>query len=487
MRFLSLRKMSAIFLTAALAAGTAFTLSACHQKDEVALTVNGTNIPSGIYMFYVIQAEQTARNTVDSNNASADVSSTASVNYQAQTVSGESFDNWANAQALESACEYAIVEQEFTADGLSLSSDDTSQIDTTVDEMWNGYTDSSTGMQYSGESATYTQNGVSKDTFTTCYTNAYKRNMLFDHIYGSGGTQAVSQSDLLTAMDQDYVLADVLEVDFSTYDPSTGSTTALSDADKSTKLALLQDCETALQNGMSFSDVQTSFNNNQSPLTGASMDSSTTSTDSSTTSTDSSATSTDSSAASTASDSTDVSAPSVSSTAINPTDSTAYQLAHPLQALADPDSSAVTDDTTSTTPAISATDDSSAIVSDDSGTSSGDTVASPLDPNAQVFGSSATSNPFTYFDQIHAMSPGDINLFSNLSDMYLLVVREDITQDPYYIQPGVLGNTVLHAMKDSEFNTSISDAVQKATIVQNHFVMDNYTPNKVNHNTSAAS
>ena len=50
---------------AVLAACMMLTLAACHQKDEVVMTIDGVEISSGLYLMYMMNATDQFRSGID--------------------------------------------------------------------------------------------------------------------------------------------------------------------------------------------------------------------------------------------------------------------------------------------------------------------------------------------------------------------------------------------------------------------------------------
>ena len=193
-----LKKSIAIILTLVFV----LTLTACHSKDEVALTIEGIDIKTGLYLNALVDCDSDARMVVDEQLSKNEESGTTSeeTDYYSQKVDGLEFTEYVKMKALERCKEFAFY-QKLANDGtIKLTDEEIANAETYAEQYWDYY----------GYGYLYGANGISVESFKkvmlySAYSNAY-----FMHIYGKGGEKEVAQSVIKKNMIDNYALAYVL-------------------------------------------------------------------------------------------------------------------------------------------------------------------------------------------------------------------------------------------------------------------------------------
>lgn len=90
--------------------------------------------------------------------------------------------------------EYIAIEQKFSEMGLTMSELDKASVEQTAEQYWTGFR----------LEETYTANGVSRESFILAQENMVKKSMIFNAIYGEGGTDPVPEEELKTKFSTDY-------------------------------------------------------------------------------------------------------------------------------------------------------------------------------------------------------------------------------------------------------------------------------------------
>lgn len=248
-----LKKIAAGLMAAALLVSVA----ACHPKDETAMTIGNVKITSALYMCALIQADSEGRNKVDElNNSTGDstTSSSTSVDYYSQKIDDTAFADWVKNRAEEVCKEYAAYETRFEEAGLSLDEEILEQIDTYSDLYWNQY----------GYSTIYGENGVGYETYKKFFTYSYKAEKYFMSVYGPEGTDPVPDEEIKASFLENYVAAQALTGSYTTTD-SSGSSTALTDEEKTALKEKFEGYAQRLREGESFETIY--VEQNSSPLT----------------------------------------------------------------------------------------------------------------------------------------------------------------------------------------------------------------------------
>ncbi len=174
-------------------------LSACHPKGETAISAGDIKITSAMYSYYLVMADMEAQDYVSQNfDTSAE-----GFDYMKQTIDGKSYSDYVKDLALQN-CLAAIAYQKLCADnGLELSTDDIANAEYNAQYNWYYY-----GYQYGyqyGYNSFLPLNGISLDTYTAVTKINYYGDVYFKHLYDEGGEKAVSEEDLQSALDENYI------------------------------------------------------------------------------------------------------------------------------------------------------------------------------------------------------------------------------------------------------------------------------------------
>lgn len=209
-----LKRTACIILSLVLCLGC---LSACHQKDEVAISFgegkNKVEITSAMYICNLIQAYENAANKVDqAKQADADDSadSEETTDYLKEKVDGKDFTKYVEDKAMEEIYKYAAVQSYIKENGVEMTDDEKSQVEQYAATYWTGY----------GYSTVYEKNGVSYDTFEKFMANSNQEYVYFNSLYGEDGEKEVSKKKISANLKKHYVPVNV--VSFAKTDSTTG-------------------------------------------------------------------------------------------------------------------------------------------------------------------------------------------------------------------------------------------------------------------------
>lgn len=194
-----LKKALAIFLALAITSS----LSACHPKDEVAISLDDYKLTSAMYSYFLVMADSEAKGII-ADSGEYDISA-ANFNYYNQDIDGKSFEDYVKDVALENCKKFLAYEKLCGENGLVLSDEQISNAESMADENWNYY----------GYGAIFEQNGISFETYKKLLINSFKADLYFDSIYNEGGAKEVSTEDIQTTMDENYVAVYLLLKDYS--------------------------------------------------------------------------------------------------------------------------------------------------------------------------------------------------------------------------------------------------------------------------------
>ena len=195
------RGILTILCGALIAAGA----SSCGNSTGYALTVDGQDIRAGIYILKQQEALNEASEKLSEENPDLDLTAE-DFDMKAQTIEGIGAEEWIKNKTIEKCREYVAAGKLFDSYGLSLSAEKKSEINSSVNSMWteeNMYAQYFYGVDKFGDY--YESLGVGEQSYKDVSTASAKQTQLFDHIYGEGGTEAVSSDEIISKLSEDYI------------------------------------------------------------------------------------------------------------------------------------------------------------------------------------------------------------------------------------------------------------------------------------------
>lgn len=252
-----LKKSAALLLCAVML----FSFASCRTENENAVVYsdadgNSVEVRSALYILYAMDAmseyqseysEQTTTTTVaESETDTAAGEETTTVNYANTSLDDKTYNEWVQDRALELCSEYAFVEIEYEKAQLSFTEDQTSSVKSTVDQYW------------SSNEKLYTKNGVAKSTLKLYIDNMQKKQALFDHYYGEGGSKEIPMDNIKSYLTENCLLVQFLSYSLQGYD-SSGNTTSPTDEEKAEYKELLNGYVTRLNAGEDYAKVRAEY------------------------------------------------------------------------------------------------------------------------------------------------------------------------------------------------------------------------------------
>lgn len=153
------------------------------------MTIDGTDIPAGVYLLMQYQAYLSAAQELEN----------ASDNVLTSEIEGQKGSDWIHAETLENLKQYVYTDKKFAEKGLSFTEEEQNSMNTQVDQIW------------SYNEAVLTANGVGKESYRKAYENDQKYSKLRE-AYGDDPVNAVSDEDAKAYMDETYVRVHVLSL-----------------------------------------------------------------------------------------------------------------------------------------------------------------------------------------------------------------------------------------------------------------------------------
>ncbi len=204
----TVKKLVAALLCAVLLLGC---FAGCHEKGATVATVTldkkEYNVPAGVYLTMLINADSEARSKV-AEALQKEEKDTEDINYSKQKITADDkkeykFYDYVIMRAKEMVSEYLVTAYMFDKYELKLSDENKSAMEQYVSYQW----------AYNGNAYLFEPNGVSYDSFEDYMrVNMYYRSDIFDYFYGEKGEKAPAKSDIEKALKEHFTSANLLEI-----------------------------------------------------------------------------------------------------------------------------------------------------------------------------------------------------------------------------------------------------------------------------------
>lgn len=214
----SLKKIAAGLSAFAVAAGSFGCTPSVGSGSQTALTADGYEVKSGIFIYYTMQAYDEAVSVISEKNEGATPTLKEVKNAYIDEV--ESTD-WIQDKAADYCKAFAAVKKEYDNIGGQLSAEDKEEAAQMAEYYFNGDERNSL-------------NGISLDSMKEIAENSYKEEQIFQHYYGFEGEKGCSETELKDYFDENF--ARVEYVTISLKDPE-GNALSEDDARKVRKMA----------------------------------------------------------------------------------------------------------------------------------------------------------------------------------------------------------------------------------------------------------
>lgn len=236
----TIKSMIAILLAGCIA----LSLTACHGKDEIALTINDTPIKSALYLNALLECDSEAKQRVDEQLAESETTETTEeTDYYSQELDGMSYVEYVESKTIDRCKEYVFYQELVDEGKIKLTEEEQTEAETYADYYWN---------YYSGISTLYEANGVSLETYKKAYIYSYYSNAYFQSLYGEGGEKEVKKSTIKETLTEKYVLV---------YTLSTSYTDETTDDEKKAAKSTFKNYVSRLEDGEAFKNIYNEYNN----------------------------------------------------------------------------------------------------------------------------------------------------------------------------------------------------------------------------------
>ena len=175
----NLRKIAAAAISVALSASMYGCTPAIGSGSKTAMTVDGYDVPAGLFIYYTLQGYSEASNVLQTKNGTAptvDDLKNANIDEIDST-------DWIQNKATKYCKDFVAVQREFDAIGGELTSDEKSEA-----EQMASY--------YYAQDPRLEENGVGMETMKLMALSSYKEQKVFEYYYGFDGEKGCSEEEL---------------------------------------------------------------------------------------------------------------------------------------------------------------------------------------------------------------------------------------------------------------------------------------------------
>lgn len=181
----------------------ALAVTGCHEKGEIAVTIEDIEFTSAYYMCALMNADSTAKAMVQEAKSAEE--QTEEIDYYSEKIEGKKFVNWVEDTAVDNLKKIAAYKLLCKEAKIELSEEEITNAESYASYYWNDY----------GYSAYYTINGVGQETYYQYVKDAYLSGLYFEHIYGKDGEKEVAADKVAEAIYKDFIIANVLQISFA--------------------------------------------------------------------------------------------------------------------------------------------------------------------------------------------------------------------------------------------------------------------------------
>ena len=452
----NIKKITAV----AAAAAVMSSMTACGENTTWGATIDGSDIPAGIFIYYLQSAYYSAQSKLNEENsassdaiASADGTTTTAAVFSSQ-IDGKDAKTWIYDEATKSMQEYAAIEAKFTELGLTITADEKDAAKVYCDQIWD----------YAGEY--YTKMGISEKSYTSLYLNSQKRDKVFKTIYSEGGEYAVSDDEIKTYLDENYAMINYIAMELKD-----GSGNLLKSDGKAEMMSMAESYVERYKNGEDFDALNAEYTAYYDNLKAAAAEEAANAAADEAETETSTAEVTPSDAEAALEDNADEitdSAETTEATEASTEDTAeADETADIAEETAEADS-ATTEEAAETTETSA---DSSAEETSDSG--------EQISSNKTVIEKSGTTPDSAVVSKVFdEMQKGDIWIIeSSDSETYYIVLKMDVLEtDEYFLSAK---DSLLYEMKSEDFDALITQWTEAQNVVKNQDAYKRYDPKKL--------
>jgi hypothetical protein len=236
--------------TAAILAAAMITLTACGANTRFAGTVDGEDIPAGVYIYQ----EMTA--FYDAYSLQSEEDMTAGTPLLDSVIEDIPARQWIADETLKKLREYAAINKKFADLGLDYTTDEYGMtmddvVDESIDYSWD-----------SNIAPTLMPYGISKESYRQVQLNAVKRDQLFEYYYGPGGEKEVPEAEIKKYLTDNFAHIDYFEMPLKDAEGN-----LLKSDGKAERMAMAEDYIARAKGGEDFNDIMKQYEDWYTDLT----------------------------------------------------------------------------------------------------------------------------------------------------------------------------------------------------------------------------
>ena len=213
----------------------------CGNTTAYPLNIDGVDVRAGIYIMNQQDALSAAQSKLKEEQPDLDTSAE-DFDIRKQTIEGIGAEEWIKNKTFELCRQYVATEKMFEEAGLTLSSEDLSEIKAQVNSLWteeNMYAQYIFGVDIVGEY--YESIGVGQESYSDLMKKDKKSEALFNYYYGENGIEKPDEKEIEAKVLERYFAASYI-----VFDAEVGGETAQERLDR-------------LNNGESFESVYKTY------------------------------------------------------------------------------------------------------------------------------------------------------------------------------------------------------------------------------------
>jgi len=196
-------------LAVALALVMVLSMAACtiHEKNEIAVTIDGEDYTTAYYMCALLNAKSEGMGLVSEEDLTEDEKSgKKEIDYFSKKIEDKKFSEWVEDRAIEIIKENAVYKKLIMGAKIKITDEQKADIQNAADITW--YGDASG--QYPASYEYFEMNGVSKKTFDQFRMDSAYYEIYFTHLYGEGGEKEIPAKEVMKEIKENYILAQIL-------------------------------------------------------------------------------------------------------------------------------------------------------------------------------------------------------------------------------------------------------------------------------------
>lgn len=256
-----MRKILTSVVALVLTVATLFTFASCHKQNAVVATYKEDTVTSGLYLLFLVNADNNARALVDEQNAENEDFDAQTANYYKMDVTIEAenedeedtkvnFKQYVKQKAEESLKQYFYVKQLADEKKITLTKEEEEEAKSLANYYW----------AYYGYAGIYEPNAISYESYETYIVRQQLNFKIFKELYKVGGEKGVTEKKLKTEFEKNYLIANTVAVGLTKTDDQ-GNAVDMTDKEKKQEKQKLENYAEKINKGeVKFKDVYELYN-----------------------------------------------------------------------------------------------------------------------------------------------------------------------------------------------------------------------------------